>query len=150
MSRSSFPSCIVGFSTLHCRLSGAIDCCLYCAVLVCAVCDRLVLFLYLLFNFVHRCRALPNNLDGPESSDRRSRAHTDFLLGKCELSVLYKDYGIIGNVIVCIKLFGSRSFLTLYYIPSHSPMIFLGPTYMNSSLQISSINLLKGFSRTIW
>ena len=33
------------------------------------------LFIYFLLNFVHRCRAFPNNLDGPESSDRRSRAH---------------------------------------------------------------------------
>ena len=106
---------------------------------------------HLLFNFVHRCRALPNNLDGPESSDRRSRAHTNFLLGKCEvLSVLYKDYGIIGNVVVCIQTIWIRFFSYSKSSHSHSPMISLGPTYMNSSLQISFINLLRGFLRTIW
>ena len=73
------------------------------------------LSIYLLFNFVYRCRALPNNLDGPESSDRRSRAHTDFLIGKCELSVLYKDYGIIGNVVVCIQTIWIQFFSYSFY-----------------------------------
>ena len=71
------------------------------------VCVDLVMHFRLLFNLklisIHRCRALPNNLDGPDSSDQRSRVHTEFLIGKCELGVLYKDYGIVGDVVVCLQ-----------------------------------------------
>ncbi len=53
--------------------------------------------------FLLRCRASPEQLDNRDDTDeRRSRDHTDFLATRCEMSVLYDNYGIIGNIIVCI------------------------------------------------
>ena len=51
-----------------------------------------------------RCRALSGQLDGSDdASERRSRAHTDFLCTRCEMGLLYDNYGIIGDVIVRIQ-----------------------------------------------
>jgi len=59
--------------------------------------------LYVIDVFVYnRCRAPSGRLDNEEDTyERRSREHTDFLCTKCELGVLYDNYGIIGDIIVC-------------------------------------------------
>ena len=50
-----------------------------------------------------RCRAPSGDLDNNEErSERCSRTHTDFLCTRCELGLLYDNYGIIGDIIVCI------------------------------------------------
>ena len=52
---------------------------------------------------LRRCRAPSNQLDDDDDVyERRSRAHTDFLCTRCEMGVLYDNYGIIGDVIICI------------------------------------------------
>lgn len=52
-----------------------------------------------------RCRAASNQLDNSEDVyERRSRDHTDFLATKCEMGVLYDNYGIIGDIIVSIVI----------------------------------------------
>jgi len=52
-----------------------------------------------------RCRAPSGQLDNSvDEYERRSRDHTDFLCTRCEMGLLYDNYGIIGNIIVCILL----------------------------------------------
>ncbi len=54
-----------------------------------------------LFGF-NRCRAPSGKLDSEDNEyERRSRDHTDFLCARCEMGVLYENYGIIGDIIVC-------------------------------------------------
>ena len=64
----------------------------------------LAISFFLLCELLHfiRCRAPSGQLDSDEDMyhERRSRAHTDFVATRCEMGVLYKDYGIIGDVIV--------------------------------------------------
>lgn len=61
----------------------------------------LSVYCLIFFHFI-RCRALSGQLDSNENMfhDRRSRAHTDFVATRCEMGVLYENYGIIGDVIV--------------------------------------------------
>ncbi len=55
-----------------------------------------------------RCRAASNQLDNSEDIyERRSRDHTDFLATKCEMGVLYDNYGIIGDIIASIVIYST-------------------------------------------
>jgi len=47
--------------------------------------------------------------------ERCSRDHTDFLATRCEMGVLYNNYGIIGDVIVCMQFYvcNSTSFMLI-------------------------------------
>lgn len=57
--------------------------------------------------FSQRCRARSGQLDNSDNEDvyyeRRSRDHTDFLCTRCEMGLLYDNYGIIGDIIVRIS-----------------------------------------------
>jgi len=67
--------------------------------------------------FSYRCRAPSGQLDSDEDIyERRSRAHTDFLCTKCEMGVLYDNYGIIGDIIVRIPI-------PMSYWSNYSPFI---------------------------
>jgi hypothetical protein len=81
-------------------------------VLLCCIvqgwCPKYVFFqvvhYFYFVTFLLRCRASPGQLDNrrDDTNERRSRDHTDFLATRCEMRVLYDNYGIIGNIIVCI------------------------------------------------
>jgi len=61
----------------------------------------IIYFIILIVIFPYSCRAPSGQLDNDEDVyERRSRAHTDFLCTMCEMSVLYDNYGIIGDIIV--------------------------------------------------
>ena len=96
----------MGIWTLYCRLPWTGAPFLYCAGLVCKVCHSLsILFpiTNVILMFLQRCRAPSGQLDNDEGGyDRRSKAHTDYLCTRCEMSLLYENYGIIGDIIVCI------------------------------------------------
>ena len=52
---------------------------------------------------LQRCQALPDQLNNSkDTSEWRSRNHTDFLATKCKMEVLYDNYGIIGDIIVVL------------------------------------------------
>jgi hypothetical protein len=48
-----------------------------------------------------RCTAAKNNLDG--GGGRRSRQHTDVLVREFELGILWEEYGLVGDVVVCLN-----------------------------------------------
>lgn len=48
---------------------------------------------------VIRCTAQQNNLDG--GGGRRSRDHTELLVRELELGVLWDEYGLVGDIVVC-------------------------------------------------
>ncbi len=90
-----------------------------------------VLSISFLWLFCLRCRAPSGELDNHEGIyEQRSRDHTDFLATRCEMNVLYDNYGIIGDVIVC-------SFYVFYayliIIISLLQMNFHTPIFMNLS-----------------
>jgi len=51
-----------------------------------------------------RCDALPDNLDGP-GSRRRSHEKTDFLMKNFDPGILWDEYGIRNDIVVCLSLF---------------------------------------------
>jgi len=58
--------------------------------------------------YLPRCRAASDQLDNSEDIyERRSRDHTDFLATKCEMGVLYDNYGIIGDIIASIVIYST-------------------------------------------
>jgi len=50
-----------------------------------------------------RCTASPEDLEGP--STLRFAEHTAALAEAAELGDLWDDYGIVGDVMVCLSLF---------------------------------------------
>jgi len=48
----------------------------------------------------HRCTADRDDLDG--GGGRRSREHTELLVTNLELGVLWDEYGLVGDIVVCI------------------------------------------------
>jgi hypothetical protein len=49
---------------------------------------------------VIRCTAHKNDLDG--GGGRRSREHTELLVSGIELGVLWQEYGLVGDIVVCL------------------------------------------------
>jgi hypothetical protein len=50
-----------------------------------------------------RCTAPANNLDSGQHV-RRSQAHTELLVEEFELGMLWDEYGLVGDIVVCILL----------------------------------------------
>jgi hypothetical protein len=46
-----------------------------------------------------RCTAKRTDLDG--GGGRRSRDHTELLVSELELGVLWEEYGLVGDIVVC-------------------------------------------------
>lgn len=143
----SLPSHHLGTRTLHRRLPRTGASFLYRAGLVPKVGFLSMLSLLLLI-FLQRCRAPSGKLDSNEDTyDRRSRAHTDFLCTRCEMGLLYDNYGIIGDIIVCTV--SANVVLCSMLIFSPLQMNFRVPTYMNSLHRIYCIKLLKEYLKII-
>lgn len=56
-----------------------------------------------LFHMCSRCDALPKNLDGP-GNHRRTHEKTDILINKFDPGILWDDYGIHHDIVVCSTL----------------------------------------------
>ena len=54
---------------------------------------------------VIRCTAHQNDLDG--GGGRRSRDHTELLVSELELGVLWDEYGLVGDIVVCLFIMQS-------------------------------------------
>ena len=50
---------------------------------------------------VIRCTAHQDDLDG--GGGRRSRDHTELLVSELELGVLWDEYGLVGDIVVCFS-----------------------------------------------
>ena len=51
-----------------------------------------------------RCDALPDNLDGPGSC-RHSHEKMDFFIKNFDPGILWDEYGIRNDIVVCLSLF---------------------------------------------
>jgi len=74
-------------------------------LLTCVVsgwCPRyfLVIFTRLYTHICHRCTAPANDLDGT-GYVFRSHVHTETLVEELELGVLWDEYGLVGDIVVC-------------------------------------------------
>ena len=56
---------------------------------------------------VIRCTAHKNDLDG--GGGRRSRSHTELPVSELELGVLWDEYGLVGDLVVCLFIMQSIS-----------------------------------------
>jgi len=71
-----------------------------------ALSSMLLIYHQIVLLFMERCRAPSGQLDSSDDAkERRSRAHTDFLCTRCEMALLYDNYGIIGDIIVRVMYF---------------------------------------------
>jgi hypothetical protein len=51
-----------------------------------------------------RCTAPANDLDSGQPV-RRSQAHSELLVEEFELGMLWDEYGLVGDIVVCILIF---------------------------------------------
>lgn len=86
-----------------------------------------------------RCDARPDNLDRP-GSHRRSHVKTDFLINTWDPGILWDQFGVRSDIVVCSDVAPFIYFLLMVCI-SLLHVIFLEPTSMNSSPRISCTNL---------
>ena len=78
-------------------------------------------------DLIIRCTARQNDLDG--GGGLRFRDHTELLVSEYELGVLWDEFGLVGDIVVCV--FGNTIYsvnLNSYIINSHLQMISLVPT----------------------
>ena len=55
-------------------------------------------------NLRHRCDAHPNDLDA-EDTRRQSHQKTEFLINCFNPGVLWDDFGVRSDVVVCLPIF---------------------------------------------
>ena len=80
---------------------------------------------------------------------RRSQAHTEVLVRDFELGMLWDQYGLVGDVVVCILLHFACMRFSDCYLFSHSQTVSLEPISMSFCHPTYYINLSKELSRTI-
>ena len=85
-----------------------------------------------------RCDAPSRNLDGKESH-RRSHEKTDILVNTFNPRILWDDFGIRHNIVVCI-VYTFYGYLLAKMFGSHSHIRFHVQTSMSSLHLIFSIN----------
>src|SRR5271169_766694 len=95
-----------------------------------------------------RCTAPANNLDSGHHV-RRSQAHTELLVEEFELGMLWDEYGLVGDIVVCILYLFLLNPHFDHYLFSHSLTIFLEPISMSFYHLIYYISLSKEPSRII-
>jgi len=100
----------------------------------------------ILLTNIFRCTAPATDLDS-HWHVHHSQAHTELLVETFELSVLWDEYGLIGDVVVSILPF--MSFLELNVIFSHSPVFSHALTFMSFFHLTSYTSWSKVASRTI-
>ena len=93
-----------------------------------------------------RCTAHRNDLD--VGGGRRSRDHTELLVSELELGVLWDEYGLVGDIVVC--LFFMKSSLNSHLRNSHLQMTSLVPTSIVLLLQTSFTSSSRAPSKIIW
>ena len=78
------------------------------ALLACIVqgwCTRFItlilLITYITDDLPFRCTAPAKDLDSPHHYVRRSQAHTELIVENFELGVLWDQYGLVGDIVVC-------------------------------------------------
>ena len=64
---------------------------------------------FLIFTVIYRCNAHPDNLDAP-GARRRTHEMTDFLIRTWDASILWTDFGIRADIVVCFLIFQSIFF----------------------------------------
>jgi hypothetical protein len=66
-----------------------------------------------------RCTAPVNDLDSGHHACR-SQAHTELLVEEFELGMLWDEYGLVGDIVVCLLLSTVAGFLTsLIFLAIH-------------------------------
>ena len=80
---------------------------------------------------------------------RRSQAHTELFVKQFELGMLWDEYGLVGDIVVCIFLHLSYMRISDCYLFSHSQTVSLELISMSFCHPTYCINLSKELSRTI-
>jgi hypothetical protein len=67
-----------------------------------------------------RCTAPANDLDSGQHV-RRSQAHAELLVKEFKLGMLWDEYGLVGDIVVCLQLSTvarclNSSFLAIHYL----------------------------------
>ena len=97
----------------------------------------------LILTTISRCLARVKDLDS-DLSLPHSWEHSNMLVEMLELGVLWDEYGLVGNIVVCMLFMSVCILLYTYLFVSHSQMIFHALTSMSCWLLTSSINSSKG------
>jgi hypothetical protein len=73
---------------------------------------------FLIIIFYCRCTAPFHDLDG-DGYVSHSCNHTELLVEELELGILWDEYGIIGDIVVCIVLFPFTSLISHFLTAIH-------------------------------
>ena len=98
---------------------------------------------------IYRCDAMPEKLDGP-GSHHRSHEKTDFLIKKFDPSILWDEFGIKSDIVVCMLSCLSCFIHLILVCTSHLLTDFHTPISMSSSHLTFCTNSSKVHSRIIW
>lgn len=96
-------------------------------------------------NWCPTCTASPEDLDGSCAIHRSARLH-EFLVNNFDPGIVWEDYGVRSDIIVSITDHNIPH--TTYRASSHSPQIFLEPTFTNCCRPTFYTKLSRGHSRT--
>ena len=102
----------------------------------------------LILTAIYRCLARAKDLDG-DLSMPCTQEHSNVLVEMLKLGVLWDEYGLVGNIVVCMLFVSVCILLYTYLLVSHSQMIFHALTSMSCWLPTSSTNSSKGPLRVI-
>ena len=102
----------------------------------------------LILTAISRCLARAKDLDG-DLSMPHTQEHSNMLVDMLELGVLWDEYGLVGNIVVCMRFVFVHILLYTYLLVSHPQMIFHVLTSMSCWLPTSSTNSSKGPLRVI-
>jgi hypothetical protein len=67
-----------------------------------------------------RCTAPANDLDSGQHV-RRSQAHAELLVEEFELGMLWDEYGLVGDIVVRLRLYAVAGSLTFMFSAIHHP-----------------------------
>ena len=123
---------------LHCWLSRAGSPCLHCTRMVRTVCCHGPSS-YSKFDWFCSCTSKDLTVTG----GRRSRRHTETLVSELELGVLWDEYGLVGDLVVCHLVGPFKLFHLIVMLHSRLQMIFHVRIYTNWSRRIYSISSSK-------
>ena len=112
MSRRTLSTCDMGYWTVHSGLPRAGIVVMHCTRLVPTVRHPMIRVLEFKTDciphfFPCRCQGHKMDLDGELSKYLRSREYTEELVKNLPVNTLWKNFGIIADVVVCSHFFSS-------------------------------------------
>lgn len=96
---------------------------------------------------MRRCLAFPDDLDA--GAPLRSREHLDILSADTNYGIMWDQYGVAGDTLVCVNVFPFPAHYADYLGTSPSPITFRVQTFMSCWPPTFCTSSSKGRSKII-